>query len=231
MRSISAHVFLLLGAAFMGGACGMERSTDSPVGPTAPSGPVPPAVDITGQYVLTIGVSPACATAPDEVSGEWVPLPPAAQTRSYDAAITQHPSGQLEVVLTPAECGGGWYEEPGICRPLPSPIDCRTRVMAAGGCALGSVSGHEMAFAVPPESGTSRCGGGDYWFEQFTATEVFEACGTWMARIADISRIDGRFAGTFRYWRRASPDSSPPRLWESLLYCPSGDHQFALLRR
>jgi hypothetical protein len=199
----------------------------NPVAPTVPAPPSgePPSVDLTGQYTLTLLLSPSCTTG-----RQPMPFPSSTQTRNYDATITQR-DGQVEVVFTPTECSGGYYDRAGICAPIPPQVDCQTRTYSAGGCALGSVSGHELTFAVIPAPATPECAGGDYWWEEFTTAEVFEACGTWHASIDAPARITGTVDGTFAY-HRAYPDlNSPNRTWTSQLYCQATDHQFTLTKR
>jgi len=186
------------------------------------------AVDIAGEYTLTLLASPTCTAVVDGISQQPLPLPTAAQMRRYDAKVTQR-SGQLEVVFTPAECSGGYYREPGICGPLPAPLNCQMRAFAAGGCASGVVSGRDMSFNVTPAPATPHCAGGDYWSEQFTATEVFEACGIWRASIDDPARITGTVDGTFGYLR-APAERYRGHFWESDLYCRATDHHFTLTK-
>ena len=224
---------IVLAAALAG--CGGQHSTGtmsvnpSPVPAVAPaSGVISAAVDITGQYILTLLASPTCTAVVDGISQRPLPLPTAAQMRRYDARVTQR-SAQLEVVFTPAECNGGYYREPGICGPLPAQLNCQTRAYAAGGCALGVVSGRDMTVDVIPAPATPHCAGGDYWFEPFTGTEVFEACGIWRASIDDPAHITGTVEGTFGYLR-APADRYPGHFWESDLYCRATDHHFTLTK-
>ena len=238
MHSIGAHLVVGALVATFVAACDAERSTaplsagPSPTPmppPTSGPSPTPATVDLTGQYTLTLLASPSCTSVVDGISHQSLPFPSAAQTRSYDAKITQL-YNQLEVLFTPAECNGGYYRESGICAPIPARVDCHTTTFPNGGCALGSVRGREMTFDVTPAPATPHCGGGDYWWEQFSTTEVFEACGTWRASIDDTARITGTVDGTFGYLR-APPDRNPSHLWESDLYCRATDHQFTLTKR
>jgi hypothetical protein len=80
-----------------------------------------------------------------------------------------------------------------------------------------------MTFDVTPSPATPLCAGGDYWYEAFTATEGFEACGRWRALIDDALYITGTVDGTFGYGDRTLPGSHR--------FCRASDHQFTLTRR
>jgi hypothetical protein len=168
-------------------------------------------------------------TVVDSVNNAATPFPAAAQTRTYDATIRQR-GPDLDVAFTPAECHGGFYDRAGVCAPLPQQLDCSRRTLPNGGCASGTVSGRDMTFAIIPAPATPRCAGGDYWWEEFTTTEAFEACGTWRASIDDPARIVGTVDGTFHY-AKADADLESSRRWISQLYCRATDHQFTLTKR
>jgi hypothetical protein len=217
------HIVVITFASIFLAACDGRPSGPLPNGPTLPQPKsTPPNVDITGQYTLTLLASTNCTSVVDNVSGSSLQFPPSVQKRSYDATMTQR-EGDLEIVFTPGECRGGHYQGPGICGPLPTNLNCRRRTYPNGGCALGSVSGRQMTFHITPSPATPSCGGGDYWWEQFSATEVFEACGTGRASIDDDSHISGTVVGTFGYVVTPSP--------RSYRYCGAPDHQFTLTRR
>ena len=79
-----------------------------------------------------------------------------------------------------------------------------------------------------PEGPDATCAGGDYWWEIFNGTEIFEACGTWKASVADPARIAGTIDGAFGYYNTQGTTLPQKR---TSLFCRAADHQFTLTPR
>jgi hypothetical protein len=198
-------------------ACNSPTQSTSPLSLTTGS-----YSGLNGSYSLTLVASPSCATVTDGVSHQVMAFPEYVRTRRYDAEF----SG-ISGMLTATDGTGNQVPLGGIDH------------YAYYGQHLLWIQNNVLTIIVPPGSdrlepvGTpegpdATCAGGDYWWEILNGTEIFEACGTWKASVADPTRIAGTIDGAFGYYN--TKGTSLPQ--ESTnLFCRATDHQFILTPR
>jgi len=205
-------------------ACG--NPVPPPTGPTPPptgtSFPTGSYSGLDGSYTLTLTASPSCSTVTDAISHQVMAFPEYVRVRRYDAQF----SG-ISGMLTATDGTRNGVPLGGIDR------------YAYYGQPLLWVQDNALTIIVPPgaerlepvgspEGPDATCAGGDYWWEIFNGTEIFEACGTWKGSVADPARIAGTIDGAFGYYNTQGTTLPQKR---TSLFCRAADHQFTLTPR